>query len=218
MIPLRFLPLAAAFPLTALACDLERAAPPSTAEAVVPAQVPAPPEPPLAREAPPKDDGPAERELGVGASSETTAPEPVATAAPASVPTAWTASSAAAGPTATSPRWLVTSSGPGRGEMVLRCEGTRDHPTDVAGGCTCGASVLNPCSEEAQKRIVDRRQCGFTCAPRSGSTFALRCPDGGKPAATPGGCACGDQVLDPCAGNAPRTVVVRGDACSVTCP
>jgi hypothetical protein len=102
------------------------------------------------------------------------------------------------------------------GEIMLRCEGTPSHPTDVAGGCACGPMLLNPCGDPKSTHLVDRLQCFFRCAAASDGSFRLRCPDGAAPTRMPDGCACVPFLLSPCTG-APREVKLDRDACIVKC-
>ena len=106
-----------------------------------------------------------------------------------------------------------------RGAFTLRCEGTPEHPTDVAGGCACGSIILNPCEAMRPRHDVDRRQCMFTCDDETAKSFRLRCPDGAKPTQDAMGCGCGgaEQVLNPCGGLRPSSVSISGEVCVVGC-
>lgn len=146
---------------------------------------------------------------------------PVATSEPSEPPAPQpTSEPTVAPPSGEQPRWLAIGKGPSRGEITLRCEGTAEPPTEEAGGCRCGPLLLNPCSEARPRLYVDRRQCFFECgsAGAAGSTFKLRCPDGGDPMDDVDGCRCGDQTLNPCAGKPPQSVRASGASCVVVCP
>lgn len=103
------------------------------------------------------------------------------------------------------------------GQVLLRCEAP-EHPTDVAGGCLCGSTILSPC-DERPLHVVDRRQCFFTCSVEAGNTTRLHCPSGAVPTREPGGCGCGPgRVLTPCPNGAtPKAVTIEGKECKVTC-
>jgi hypothetical protein len=83
----------------------------------------------------------------------------------------------------------------------------------------CQGYELGICVDGSRQLMIDRKQCGFICKPRSSSAreVALRCPDGATPEASAQGCACsGRKPLDPCAGGIASTKVVAGE-CVVTC-
>ncbi len=104
------------------------------------------------------------------------------------------------------------------GQVLLRCE-EGGHPQDVAGGCLCASTILDPCDEERPVHLTDRRQCLFSCNAKDGRVTRLRCPDGATPTKDVRGCGCGgDRVLSPCAnGAAPKSVDLEGKVCVVTC-
>ncbi len=118
--------------------------------------------------------------------------------------------------------WSVSpvTNRPKLGEVSIACEGG-DVPSDVTGGCTCGAVILNPCDAVRPIHIVDRRQCQFECGSSDRKSVRLRCPDGTTPAEHVNGCACGpgiDRVLSACDNGArPTAVGIQGDVCTITC-
>lgn len=132
-------------------------------------------------------------------------------------PAAASAEPAAASPPAVRPPWYVTGSDPRSGEITVRCE--NEFPPEGSGVCTCQGAVLDPCVARAAPVSIDRKQCGFRCAPSDAdpAEVALVCPGGGTPRAGRDGCLCEGKPMNPCIGGKATAVRTRGDQCYVRC-
>ena len=124
-----------------------------------------------------------------------------------------------AAPASSTFTWVTTGSSK-VGNVILRCEGTPEHPSEVAGGCLCNSTILNPCEGEARpQHMVDRRQCGFDCSVAA-NKVRLQCPDGVLPKKAAAGCSCGtakERTLAPCGSGKPKSIEVKDKTCIVTC-